>query len=84
MLPPGMSPSEFRRPIPPSAFDVEHDGLTFHVKGTHYRGIPEGSLSPPEPASFEVESIWLGDVEVSKWLAENAPKVVPEIEGRLA
>lgn len=67
-----------------SAVEIDHGGLTFMVYGTHYEAIPEGSHSPAEPASFEVERIWLGDVEMTQWLSENAPKVIPEIEGRLA
>jgi hypothetical protein len=83
-IPDGVDLGEACRPIPRNAFEIDHDGLTFMVYGTHYEAIPEGELSPPEPASFEVDQIWLGDVEMTRWLAENAPKVIPEIEGRLA
>lgn len=72
------------RPKPIGSFEIDHGGLTFTVYGRFYEALPESKLSPAEPASFEVEQIWLGDVEVSGWLAENAPRVVPEIEGRLA
>lgn len=72
------------RPKPGGAFEYDYDGITFTIYGTHYDAIPEGELSPPEPAAFEVEQIWLGDFEMSQWLSENAPKVIPEIERRLA
>ena len=66
------------------SFDITHGDLTLTVFGHYRSGIPASALAPAEPASFEIVNVWLGTVDITKWLADFAPTVIPEIEGRLS
>ena len=72
---------------PASCYELEVDGVPIKFTGTYYpaskgmrergTGIP---LEPDEPATFEVDQIWIGDVEVSALLNQWADGVVNKLE----
>ena len=72
---------------PAGCYEAEVEGVPIKFTGTYYpaskgmrergTGIP---LEPDEPATFEVDQIWIGDVEVSALLNQWADGVVNKLE----
>lgn len=72
---------------PASCYELVVDGVPIKFTGTYYpaskgmrergTGIPQ---EPDEPATFEVDEIWIGDVEVSALLNQWADGVVNKLE----
>lgn len=72
---------------PAGCYEAEVEGVPIKFTGAYYpaskgmrergTGIP---LEPDEPATFEVDQIWIGDVEVSALLNQWADGVVNKLE----
>lgn len=55
----------------PSTINVMVHGLEVTAEFYEFKGFPGSLEEPPEPAHVEIESVYIDDVDMSRWLTDE-------------